>query len=90
MSAFPCTSCGCCCWDVVGLLPAKPDRSCVNLAADRKTCLVYDSRPLICRVSETRPEVMTEAEWFAANTAACIKLRAHYGIEEAANADYRL
>lgn len=79
---FNCTGCGACCLDVVGLLPAKPDRSCMNLAADRKTCLVYETRPMICRVAETRPEAMTEGDWFATNETACRTLRAHYGIPE--------
>lgn len=79
---FNCTGCGACCLDVAGMLPAKPDRSCVNLGADRKTCLVYETRPLICRVDATKPAAFTLSQWRALNERACVTLREHYGIPE--------
>jgi len=84
VSAFPCTGCGACCLSVAGLLPAKADGSCVNLAADRKTCTIYETRPLICRVDAMKPKELTTPEWHELNRLACIRLRAHHGIPEPA------
>ena len=51
---FRCTQCGCCC-RMVGLLKdfpykSKADGSC-EMLQDNK-CLVYETRPSICRVDE--------------------------------------
>ena len=56
---FPCTQCGCCCRRIGEVIKkgiifpykTKEDGSCEMLTDDNK-CKVYDSRPILCNISE--------------------------------------
>ena len=56
---FPCTQCGCCCRRVGEVIKkgvtfpykVREDGSCEMLTDDNK-CKVYDSRPILCNISE--------------------------------------
>lgn len=59
---FPCTGCGACCARVKGEswlseLPIRPDGSCANYDYRTKKCIIYDTRPDICRVTENYDKV---------------------------------
>lgn len=51
MKEFPCTQCGACCRAAgrAGLMPSKPDGSCVHLGDDNR-CTIYEDRPYFCRI----------------------------------------
>lgn len=71
---FPCTSCGACCAKVRGPyvewlpqlgIPIRPDGSCSNYERWTKKCMIYETRPDICRVEKTCPTNVPMAEHFA-------------------------
>jgi len=64
-------------------MPAKPDGSCVNLAPDQRTCLIYDQRPSVCRIDRMRPAGMSDDAYAAALTGACRSLQRRYGLNSA-------
>lgn len=75
--SFDCSKCGACCRLVRFMDPTWPTRadgSCIHLNADN-TCAVYETRPAVCRVDESRPAGMTVAEWHALNAAVCKQLK---------------
>lgn len=70
---FPCTSCGACCAKVSGpyteWLPAlgypiRADGSCSNYDRWTKECMIYETRPDICRVEKICPTGMSMQEHF--------------------------
>lgn len=50
---FVCTQCGACCRRAFKMgLPLQPDmQTCVHLDADNR-CIIFDTRPWVCRVDE--------------------------------------
>lgn len=54
LQSFPCTKCGQCCRNVHLADQTKyldrGDGSCINYCDTDKLCLVYNSRPDICRI----------------------------------------
>lgn len=75
---FPCTSCGACCRTAyaISLYGDRGDGTCAKLGEDDR-CMIYESRPLVCRVDEMKavlfPETSME-QWYEANAAMCNKL----------------
>jgi Fe-S-cluster containining protein len=60
----------------------RGDGTCKHLTAEN-LCAIYEGRPLLCRVDEGRPPVLTEAYWNAANHLACKRLHLQvYGQEQ--------
>jgi uncharacterized protein len=81
MSTFECNRCGACC-RVIGRVPElahldRGDGACEHLVEtdEGHGCQIYESRPLLCRVDETKPAVLSQAEWNRRNTEACGLLR---------------
>ena len=71
--SFPCTSCGACCAQVKGHyteslpslgIPIRPDGSCSNYNRKTKGCIIYDTRPDICKVDSIKPEGMSTEEHY--------------------------
>jgi uncharacterized protein len=68
---FPCTQCGCCCRRVgkikeIGVpfpYKVKKNGACEMLTSDNK-CKVYDSRPLLCNISELAKAFGRDVEEF--------------------------
>jgi len=58
--SFPCTSCGACCARVKGpykeWLDLRPDGSCVNYDRATKECMIYETRPGMCKVDVLCPD----------------------------------
>lgn len=51
--SFPCSKCGACCTRVGELAPHLPrgeDGACLHLLG--RLCLIYDRRPLVCRIDD--------------------------------------
>lgn len=85
--AFPCEACGRCCQHVRSLLDddGRPldrgDGTCKHYEPVTKKCLIYDVRPLICRIDAlyevaVRPTGATRMEWYEANIEGCRELQA--------------
>ncbi len=78
---FKCERCGSCCRNLIkSEIYAYLDRgdgTCKYL--QRNICLIYDKRPLICRVDEGYKEIfknmMTIEEYYKINKQVCKKLR---------------
>jgi Fe-S-cluster containining protein len=78
VGAFACNGCGACCRQVRRVRPdwpARPDGACIHLTADNR-CAIYETRPAVCRVAESRPARMTVELWHALNARACAQLMA--------------
>lgn len=96
--SFPCTGCGCCC-KIINVLheaaqafkdkvdvsfPYKWDETgrCEKLGDDNK-CMVYDNRPLICKVDEIGELFgLTTEENHQLTAKSCNKLILDFGIDE--------
>jgi Fe-S-cluster containining protein len=78
---FPCNGCGACCRlaGKTGLVPSKPDGSCVFLAED-DSCLIYEARPSFCRVDERKPPGVSVEEWYRQSARACNELQEKLGM----------
>lgn len=77
MKAFACNGCGECCRRVSQLSPSwptRPDGACVHLGADNR-CAIYETRPLICRVDESRPASVSVEHWHKLNADVCAQLQ---------------
>lgn len=92
MGSFPCSGCGACCRMVMGRaktilaeyndIHTRPDGSCEKYDLATKRCTIYETRPLICRVDDLRPEGTTVADWHAEVEAYCdVTHRIVYGVE---------
>lgn len=76
---FPCTACGACCAKVQGhyvesLKPyggIRADGSCSNYDHWTKRCMIYDTRPDICRVDKICPTGVSMKDHFANVEAYC-------------------
>lgn len=78
MGVFSCNGCGACCRKVKTVDPSWPTRAdgaCVHLTKDNR-CAIYETRPLICRVDEARPESMSVDLWHRLNAEVCARLQA--------------
>lgn len=79
MSKFLCSGCGACCFVAVKnkLMPDRGDGWCIYLAQDNKTCTIYDTRPLLCRVDKTFEQLqehqleLSKKDWNIYNTRIC-------------------
>lgn len=73
---FPCSGCGICCTyikeieDIAHL--ADESGRCRNLGPDNKTCLIYETRPFICRIDEVGKHLMvSRSVWHEVNRSVC-------------------
>ena len=79
---YKCEKCGCCCKNIYvfdSLFEFKKDLGwCIHLTADN-LCNIYDTRPLICNVSEMYnkhfKDDFTESEFIEINKAVCRRLQ---------------
>lgn len=72
---FPCVECGLCCQRVGHLpLPSDDEGVCLNYDRASKRCLIYEERPLICRVEESGPKGLAQFTWYRLNIDACERL----------------
>ncbi len=46
------------------------DGACAYLTPENE-CAIYETRPRVCRVDDSRPDVLTQAEWYRRNEGAC-------------------
>ncbi len=84
---FPCTSCGACCClaylraDLLAGhgISTRADGACEHLAPGNR-CGIYEARPPVCRVDESRPWWIKEGEWHMLNAAHCNALQEALGI----------
>lgn len=84
MTPFNCTKCGLCCKKVpdrileANNLPKAKGGGCGHLKED-KTCAIYETRPIMCRVDEGYDHYffnqMSKKEWYELNERACKKLQ---------------
>ena len=88
--SFPCTSCGACCALVTGPPRAVlggmgwvlPSGACKNYDPATRRCVVYDTRPDICRVDAVKPQGMSTEDWYEKVEGYCDwSHRAVYGTE---------
>ena len=91
---FPCTKCGACCKKVgfaIGLDPefdkafpfsATPEGHC-EMLGDNNECLVYDTRPDVCRIDvmQTKYDI-PEQEYFKLTAMVCNKLQENLRLDE--------
>ena len=81
---FPCTGCGCCCrvisWADDVVVRDDPDHPlyfpythkngvCEKLIDNK--CSVYETRPMMCRIEESRPEKEDKINYYNRNIRAC-------------------
>ena len=82
MNVFPCTQCGACCRHVnLSELTEHLDRGdgiCCHYDLDSKLCLIYESRPEICRIDAFYEKYLKEQftwnEFVELNLIACKQL----------------
>ncbi len=83
MNPFPCNSCGKCCRNVhlnieINYLD-RGDGICRHLDLNTNLCLIYEDRPLVCRVEDYYKKYLTEVyEWedfVTINLAVCEQLQ---------------
>ena len=66
--SFPCTSCGLCCKNL-GLSSEasklnRGDGTCLHFDDNTNLCLIYEDRPLVCRVEDYYAKYLSETfEW---------------------------
>ncbi|GAA8811036.1 YkgJ family cysteine cluster protein [Helicobacter pylori] len=80
LDRFPCTSCGLCCKNITGIIELiefdAGNGVCKFL--DLKTCKIYESCPLICRVDEVHKKLYPNIplkEFYAKNAEVCNALQ---------------
>ena len=81
---FRCDCCGECCRHISGIEELReyclPSGVCKNLKNNR--CIIYDNRPLVCRVDDMYHKVMYKymslEEFYRVNTDACNILKQMY------------
>ena len=86
MSNFPCSACGCCCknadvaveryklLDPDFIFPYKIEDGVCSKLKDNK-CIVYNRRPILCKVDRLAEKYNIELGWFySANIDACNKM----------------
>ena len=66
--SFPCTACGKCCQNVDKSEQTKfldrGDGTCYHFDENTKLCLIYENRPLVCRVEQYYQTYLKEIyEW---------------------------
>jgi hypothetical protein len=76
---FLCSKCSACCRNIIDLgLPHNGDGICLNLNKKTNECLIYETRPDICKVDRMFEKhfksKMTKKEFFIKNTEACHQL----------------
>lgn len=89
MKNFPCNQCGACCRNVNLAKETeyldRGDGICVNYDEVTRLCLIYQTRPSICRVDEHYVnffrEVMEWESYVSMNMNACEILRAKDGVD---------
>ena len=84
--AFPCTRCGHCCRHVDRHAfyrhLDRGDGGCRHLIDATHLCAIYEDRPLECRLDRLyerdHAHLMTRADYYAENLAACANLAAEH------------
>lgn len=78
---FPCIACGLCCQALTEeTLPSlyTGSNSCRYFDYDSRQCVIYENRPLICRVEEswkrTYRTVIDEKDFYLMNLECCLSL----------------
>ena len=77
---FKCSACGACCVLAgrLGLMPADPiSGACIHLDPQTQRCLIYETRPAICRVDvmyASRYNEMSKTEYYKQSTLVCHQL----------------
>jgi len=90
---FPCTSCGACCAKIQGEpwlseLPVRADGSCGNYDWKTKKCVIYETRPDICKVEKICPPGVPMKDHFTKVEADCDTVhRDVYGTERERDED---
>ena len=87
---FECKKCGACCRSLAGFEGFEEldrgDGVCVNFDEKTNLCLIYDKRPLLCRVDKIYDEMfadrMTYEDYLNLNYDSCKVLRQARGIPE--------
>ena len=76
---FNCTKCGLCCQHVSHLGLPNVNGVCVNCEPFTRSCSIYQTRPLVCRIDEGYEAVfkneMTKEDFYRINEEACRKLQ---------------
>jgi len=73
---FQCSKCGACCKVLPALVaPYLADENGVCKNLDDNKCLIYESRPNICRHGKNKPANMTEKEHDEISMTFCKKLK---------------
>lgn len=83
INKFYCDKCGICCRNLKGIDLYKDldrgDGVCVFLNEATKLCIIYEDRPLICRVDDMYEEYfsshISKEEYFDMNYKACLELK---------------
>ncbi len=87
MSKFQCTNCGACCLNI-SMVPEMqdfvlPSGRCKNLDKDNKTCMIYDNRPILCRVDDLGNYLRLGSSWTALMHVTCNTLHEKvYGVPQ--------
>ena len=86
---FPCTRCGACCRNLgKSSLFSQLDRGdgvCRHLDVNANLCLIYETRPKICRVSDMYAAFQDQLSWtayVALNQQACRELQSGHVIKQ--------
>jgi hypothetical protein len=91
---FLCSQCSACCRNIGHLnLPHNGDGICLNLDKKTNKCLIYETRPDICRVNKMFEKhfktKMTKKEFYIINTEACHKLIEKEGLDNSYKIDIK-
>lgn len=62
--------------------PVRADGACVYLDQLNR-CSIYEVRPLVCRIDESRPPEMSIEEWHRLNADGCETLQIREGLDPA-------
>lgn len=81
-TGFPCTGCGACC-RVAGLFghPSFDGKKCLFLDDRTNLCLIYETRPEICRFGAKKPPGQSLALYAEDAADGCNLLQEHFGID---------
>jgi len=81
-TGFPCTGCGACC-RVAGLWghPSLDGKKCLFLDDRTNLCLIYETRPEVCRFGTKKPPGQPLAEYAAEVADGCNYLQEEFGID---------
>ena len=82
MTSFPCDKCGLCCRHVNRVELADKDGVCKYLDTSSNLCIIYERRPLFCRVDEYYDKFykdeITKEEYYIINLEYCKQIKTHW------------